>query len=372
MYPGYATTENRRAFEHVVFNNEFLLITGGDIETTNDFKKFKKVTKYATFDGHYTKDAVVVGDTLYTLSIKKYGDNSYSAEIYSTKDLSEFSLIYKFTSDSIPFCIEYYDNSFYVGTAYARGAGNKDNNTRGSLYKIDIINDKDSLTINTANKIIEISYNGKAYSTEYNLSAEKSEFKTTLNFDNTMTKEQWEQEYSKIKNLNLIFATIGIGENINLDTSTSYFNSVLSKNITDFSRKYATAVQYAQSMFANGLNIQDNLFTLTATKISEDQDQYKTQITLIINSDSDFNSLKPNTDNNNNNINNSITNNITNNNNSNNNSELNDYIENNDKLPQTGRTFELKNLLQIIIIVAIIIISVLVIKENKSKKTKKE
>ena len=85
------------------------------------------------------------------------------------------------------------------------------------------------------------------------------------------------------------------------------------------------------------------------------------------------NTSNNNTSNNNNtSSNNTITNSIINNIISNNNSSVNDFIENNDKLPQTGRSFGLKDLLQIIIVLSIIIISILIIRDNKCKKAKKE
>lgn len=312
----------------------------------------------------------------------KNEDKSFATKISSTKDLVNFNLIYEFTTDTLPYAIEYYNNSFYVGTAYGTSSTCKDSSKNGSLYRIDLDKAKTYLSIDKNNETVTIFDDGKTYGVEYDLSSEKSVFKTTLEFDNTMTQRQWEEEYSKIENLKLMFATIADSKNINFNASTTYFNNVLSNNIPETSKTYVTATEYAQDMFKEELNIQDELFNITTAKISETQDEYKTLVTLTINKDSDFSALEPNDgkeDNNNNE--NSNDNSQTNNNTQTNgknpvtnpNTQVNDYINNNNKLPQTGEFFGVKNILKVIRITAIVaLVAIFITKKNKTRNNRRK
>ena len=235
--------------------------------------------------------------------------------------------------------------------------------------EIDLKNAKRSLNLDKDIKIIEITDNGDSYSVEYDVSGEKSIFKTNLSFNNNMSQKQWKQEYSKIRNLNLIFATIADNQGIELNESTSYFNDILSKNIKASSKIHTSAMEYAEDMFIKEVDIQDKLFTIQSEKISSNDEEYKTQITLTINSDEDFSFLRPTKEEENTSVEKDDSTNTQDKENTNKNevdSQVENYINNNTKLPQAGKFFELKNLLQIIMLVASIIFVLWVIKESNS------
>lgn len=363
---------NYTYFNYEVFNDVFLYVSGVSLYKSNDLKKF---TKIVTNTNDVIQDVVVSDDTLYTLSYAYNSSNkNYTTRIYKTKDLDNFELVYEFIADTPPLSIEHHNNNFYIGTGTAYGSASyKDSSKIGSLYRIDLNNIKKSMKLDTVNKQIEITENNNTYSVDYDLSGEKSTFKLELNFDNTMTKKQWDTEYYKLKNLDLIYATIADNSNIGIDEAIKYFNNVLSKNLPTTTKTYSSATQYSQEIFAKELNIKDYLFTLTTKKISTTDDEYKTQVTLTINNIPENSANEPSTDNtttnnNSNNSNSIVGNYISSSNNSE--SSVNEYINNNSKLPQTGRFFELKNLLQIFIIVSIIFIVILIIKDIKSKNDK--
>lgn len=393
---------------HAIFNNQFLFPNGEKIRISNDMKTFTQLDPKIKGD---VQKMIVRDDTLYTLTYDKITSRYYVARIYSSKDLSEFNLVYEFQTEAMPFSLEYYENSLYVGTGLVY-TGSKN----GSLYRIDLNNTKKSLNLNKEDKTIEILDSGKSSLIEYDLSAKNPIFKTTLTFDNSMLQHEWLQEYYKIQNLSLVYTSVANNENVDFDNSTSYFNDILKKGITTSSKNSTTALKYAQDMFSTEINIQDKLFSLTSTKISESETEYKTLITLTVNKtpekdDTNNNIINNNVNNNiinniinNNTINNTVNNNISNNvinnntitndnintntnvNNNNNNNNtininniisnllnntntsLNDFIQNNDKLPQTGRFFGLKHLLELIIIVSVTLILILTIQESKLKK----
>ncbi len=312
-------------FEYTTFNDQFIYISGTKLYTSTDLKTFTKID--SNTEGSI-RDAVVYDDILYALSYEKISAQNYTARIYSTKDLSNFSLVYEFLTETQPFSIEYYANNFYIGTRSVTSTDNVSKN--GSLYRINLTNAKKSININTNNKAIEIFDNGKSYSVEYDLSSKNPTFKTTLTFDNTMDEEQWKQEYSNIRNLNLVFAAIANSNNIDFDKSTAYFNNILFENNPNYFTKSTNAVDYAKEIFEEELNIQDDLFTLTTVKISETENEYKTQVTLTIKSNANFNTINPNTSNpddsnkdSNNNVNNSTGTNTNTNTNINNNTNTN-------------------------------------------------
>ena len=374
----YGLSYNNTYFEYTIFNNQFIYISGIRLYTSKDLKTF---TPIADNTGYNIKDAVVHGDTLYTLSYKKYSYNKYNVIIYSTKDLSEFKPIYEFKTNVEPFSLEYYDNSLYIGTTSSDSDDNKQydftanpvnvSTDSGALFRINLKDAKRSIDINTDEKTIEISDNGETYNVDYDISSESAVFKTTLTFNNTMNKEQFKEEYSNIRNLNLIFGAIANGQDVGLDSSTQYFNNVLSKNISSSSQEFTNAVKYAKEMFDEGLNIKDDLFMLTTSKISENEDEYKTEVTLTISNNVNFDSIKDSNPNDSSNNNNNSTDKNVNINTNNGNSTVNNYINNN-KLPQTGERFELKHLLKIVIVISILFIAILVTGENKHNKTNKK
>lgn len=248
---------NGTYFEYTTFNDQFIYISGTKLYTSTDLKTFTKID--SNTEGSI-RDAVVYNDTLYALSYTKNSRNNYTARIYSTKNLIEFNLIYEFKTNVQPFSLEYYDNNLYVGSIYDTANDSTQNYSLrsnpvsistewGALFKIDLSNTKKSINLNSSNKTIEISDNGKSYSVEYDLSTENPTFTTTLTFDNTMNKQQWKQEYSNIRNLNLVFAAIANSKNVDYDSSTAYFNNILLENSLSYFTESTNAVGYAKEIF---------------------------------------------------------------------------------------------------------------------------
>ena len=345
-------------YNYVYFiKDNFLYVSGASVHKSKDLINFETV-QIKTPD--VQQDTVVVGDTLYILAYALNSDKTYTTRIYSTEDLASFKLMYEFTANTPPHSIEYHDGSFYIGTAYATETNSKDVNENGSFYKVDLKNTDRSINLNKENKTIEINDSVNQYSVEYDLSNEKPVFKTTLEFDNNMSKKQWEQEYYKLKNLNLIFASVADTNGAVFDKSISYYNDVISKNITNSDQIYTSAIDYAEDMFKKELNIQDELFSITTKKINTDDNKYKTELTLTINKNGDYSPIKPNENNNDNNLDNNT---------SDENIITNDDIsvENSNTIPQAGKFFEFKNLLHIIIFISILSVVLVVIKDKKSK-----
>ena len=324
-------------FKNAIFNNKFIFVSGTTLLTSTDMRNFTEIPS-KTQD--VVTDVAINGDTLYSLCYKHNENKTYTVRIYSTKDLTNFNLVYEFNTNTLPSSFEYYDNSLYIGTRYHTSASEEYVQESGSLYRIDL-NKKTSLELNIDNTEIDISTGDYTYPVKYNLSENQSTFDTTLTFNNNMSEIQWKQEYYKLKKFNLIFATIANTKGISVDKSISYFNNVLKENLNDSAERFSNATDYAKSMFAKQQNIQDDLFTITSTQINDVDQQLQTTITLTINNDADFSTLNP-----------------TNNN---------DFINNNDKLPQTGNFFGFKNILQIVIIVSTLLIVFFVVKEKISK-----
>jgi len=351
---------------YVVFENYFIYVSGTYLYKSTDLKSF---TEFGFDVQGYVQDAVVYDKTLYTLHHSSNSDGTYTARIYKSSDLEKFDLVYEFKTETQPFSLEYYDNSFYVGTGYNYNMTINPEyvNKNGSFYRINLDKATKSLKLNKDDKLIEISDRGNTYDVKYNLSKGNPTFKINLNFNNKMDEKEWKQEYDKLNNLKLVFATIADVQGAEIDKSTAYFDEALSKNSTTSNEKYSSAIDYAKDMFTKDLDIKDNLFTLTSKNNSKSENEYKTEITLTVNNEGDFSSLKSSDNNSNNNTNtesDSINNSVedkdkTDKENQNNN-------KNNSKLPQAGKFFELKNLLQIIIFVSIIFIVYLVRKERKA------
>ena len=357
---------NTTFFRNIVFNDTFIYVTGSDLKISKDLKTFTSTTT-----GIPIQDVVVVGDTLYILSYVKSTSTTYTIKICSTKDLVNFNLVYEFTNPLPPLCIEYYNNSFYVGLSFSPWKSYSSTSENGALYRINLENTKKSLILDKDAKTIEISDNIETCLVNYALSEENSIFETTLNFNNTMSKKEWEQEYYNLKNLSLIFAIANNSSESNLEKSMSYYNDIISKTLTKSSETYSSAIEYANAMLAKELNIEDEYFTLTTKSISKTEDEYTTQVVLTINNKTK-DIIKPSEDDNNSqdnkpseDTNNSQNNTVSSNNNSNNNMTLEDYLNNKHKLPQTGEFFGLKHLLKIIILSSLLLLGYLAIKENK-------
>ena len=140
-YPDFRFSKN------TIFNDKFVYVGGRNLYVTTDFEKFSAVTISNTFDSvedwansifssgsnnNIIQDSLVIDDTLYLLTYKNPSSSTnaqtYSAQIYTTKDLKSFNLFYEFQSETPPFSFEYYKNNFYIGTYI--GYGNKRESTK--------------------------------------------------------------------------------------------------------------------------------------------------------------------------------------------------------------------------------------------------
>lgn len=195
------------------------------------------------------------------------------------------------------------------------------------------------LSLDKKSDKITIEQNNFKYSIKYDLSNTKNTFKTTLQFKSSMNEDDCKKEYSKIKNLNLIYATINNISKSDINDSVSYFDTSISKNIS-LPSTFSSPLDYAKELFKSNLNIQDNLFTLSSKTTKQTKSEYVVEISLSINNSSSSNSS---TDKSNN-----ITTDI-------------------DKLPQTGHFIEIKNILLIIIILSFVSLIYLKIKGNKNE-----
>lgn len=149
-----------------------------------------------------------------------------------------------------------------------------------------------------------------------------------------MNEKQCKQEYSKIENLNLIYAAIKNISNIEIKDSISYFEKALSTN-TPSVNKFTSPINYAKEMFKTDLNIQDKLFTLTTKTTKNTKDKYTVDVSLSVNNSSSSNSKS-------------------NSNKTSNSSKK--VISSTNKLPQTGHFINIKNILILTIFLAIIAI----------------
>lgn len=279
-YPTYnhsgTTWYNWIHFQTHVYKDNFLF-RGGDLF------KINKVDNSLTFDIITTnipgvvQDFVEVNDTLYMLSYQFNSSlTNFNLRIYSTNDLKNFNLVYETVVESIPFAIEYHNNKFYVGTGYYSTKKEK----TGSLYKIDLDKFKNYLTIDEYNKKIEITKDAITYPIDYKTYYEETIFETTLTFNNNMTQKEWEHEYTKFKNLNLLYTLVDNKQKVNYDNSITYYDTVINNNI-NLSTEYESATEFAKNIFSN-LNIKDERFNINISNIEETTDEYNVSITLTI------------------------------------------------------------------------------------------
>lgn len=275
---------------NTVFNNNFIYITGGTYAyKSSDMLKYEKLPITTT---DVVQDAVVHDDILYTLSYQYNDDKTFSTRIYSTKDLETFNLVYEFQIDTLPFSIEYYEDNIYIGTIwdenskdysdYSSGIKESTESESGSLYKIDLNKLRTYLILNKEDKFIEVTKNGITYPVSYTLNSDNSVFNTTLTFNSDMSQKEWELEFSKLESLNLIYTLEDTKKYIDLDSSTSYFDEILNSNITISEQNYNTALQFAESIFSETLNIEDKRFNITTENVHKTEDEYKISVTLTV------------------------------------------------------------------------------------------
>lgn len=261
---------------NTVFNEKFIYVSGNYMYMLEDtyMQNYSKID-FKTPD--VVQDVVVVDDTLYTLSYQFMEDKSFDTRIYKTNDLETFTLMYEFNTETLPFDIEYYDNHFYIGTAY-----NYNMDKAGALYKLDASKLKKSLSIDKEDKIINVTNGGITYPVNYSLNPGNTEFKAVLSFDNTMTKDEWEQEIFKIEGLNLIYTLVDTKKYVDYEGSTLYYSDVLNNNFKLPNADYSNALEFVNDVFSKELNIEDKRFRIATNTISDTEDEYKVEVIFTV------------------------------------------------------------------------------------------
>ena len=136
--PSYGLTRstwyNYVYFKNAIFNNTFLYVSGNQLYTSTDMRKFNPIVPDSEA---VVQDVVIANDALFALCYRyDTTTKKFTVKIYRTKDLEKFDLVYQFETGNIPFSFEYYDNSFYVGTADHDGVSEDYANRVGSLYRV--------------------------------------------------------------------------------------------------------------------------------------------------------------------------------------------------------------------------------------------
>jgi len=277
---GYPVFERCLFFDNIAFNNYDIYISGNRIYSLSPASDGKiNFELIETGKSGAFQNGVVWEDVLYLLSYEYNEDMSFDVEIYATKDLRNYDLVYNFITDSFPYSIEYFNDNVYVGTSFVSNI--KDSSTAGSMYKIDLNKLKSQLSLDEENKIININTNIKPYSANYEVKQDETVFKTTLNFNNDMTKEEWEQEFSKVKNLNLLYAISNNRNNFNYEKSISYFDEALN-NYVDMSNDYSSSNEFVENVFGNNFNLKTKRFNLVAENINDGAAEDQIQVTLSV------------------------------------------------------------------------------------------
>lgn len=245
-----------------------------------------------------------------------------------------------------------------------------------------------SMKIDKENKKITISEEDEDYIIDYDLS-DKPTFKIDVSFNNKMTENEFQTEYSTPASIFLvIFTLIGDNKGISPEDSQMYMLESLLKN--DSSSKpitFTTAIETAKAMYDNELSYSDDLYTLTYKKILETNDEYKVQATMLINNNADFSVMEGVADNTVDSFTNSIMSQFKNaiDENSKLQEEENRILENYmiflnaaqknwstiKKLPQTGNFFEFKDGLYLLCIVSSIALVYIVFKAIKYRNIEK-
>lgn len=265
--------------------------------------------------------------------------------------------------------------------SFKKYAENSENEDSSVSYSMDI--DKE-------NKKITISVDDEDSIMDYDLS-DKPTFKINISFNNEMSKEEWEKEGAKPTIPIIMFQLISnIVAGIEYRDSLAYISSAMFKDgqFIDSTDDSNTAVEYAKSRY-NNINetLVDNLFTWTNKKISETEDTYIVESTLVINNDADFSTIDGYFEDSMNQLGNTLLNsaqNIVANTNQaltntlqslnsviNQQESVNKVTSSMNKLPQTGDSFGLKDGLYILIGVSFITLIWILIKDIKYRNISK-
>jgi len=276
-----AVYTNSYHFNNRIFKDNLIFIAGNlyKMNISNDNKIFFESIKIGSVIA--VQDAVVAGDNMYILTYVHDKKNSIvNVQIYKTNDLKNFDVVYEYSSNTIPIAIEYHDDILYIGTGYSNHA-TIDVSKTGTLYKIDLKKMIPSLDIDSEKKIINVNKDNTTSNINYSLTKDRSEFNTILTFNKNMTKKQWEQEYTKFKNLNLIYSLFHSELKIDLNETLPYYDNIIDSNIL-LSENSSSSIDFAKKIFGSGLNIVDKRFSIKSEIINSSEDEYKVSITLSI------------------------------------------------------------------------------------------
>jgi hypothetical protein len=169
------SVNERDSWKNSIFLDKYIVLDeDGDLDNYSKIKTTEDFINYTTIStnifGDYM-DIAVYEDTLYLLtSFTDYSGSKIIREnrIYSTKDLSNFELIYTFYSYTSPSDIEYLNDKLYVGLGYSMCAGPYMGDS-GALYEIDLTQNSKKLILDTDNKLIQISNGVDSFDVNYNL-----------------------------------------------------------------------------------------------------------------------------------------------------------------------------------------------------------
>lgn len=271
---------------NTVFADHWVYVSGNYLYKTQDMINYTKIVRDTT---DVTQDVVVHDDILYTLSYQYNTDKTFTIRIYSTKDLEKYNLVYEFDTDTLPFSIEYHDNNLYIGTTYNSYSkdyeefttGVKAISDAGSLYRIDLDYLEKSLVLDSDNEEIDITANGITYPVKYDLSSGDSDFEVKLTFDKNMSKLEWEQEYTKFSNLELLYALANNKERVDYDNSINYFNNIMKDKVT-IPENFTTSIEYADAIFSKGISVTDERFIISTKEINKTSDSYEVVVSLKV------------------------------------------------------------------------------------------
>ncbi|MBE6153809.1 MAG: hypothetical protein E7166_06270 [Firmicutes bacterium] len=268
-------------FTTTTYKDTFLYVAGSYMYKINvledDKISFTNLTKNLQYA---VVDTVTIDDVFYLLTYQYDSNNKmFKTNIYTTTDLTNYKLFYSFTIDALPFTMEYHNNKLYVGTGYYENAIVE---RTGALYKIDLNMFENNLKLNNENKTIDITKDGVKYPVNFNEKDNNFIFETTLTFEKNMTKTIWQQEYTKFKNLNLMYTLVDDPQNINLDNSVAYYDDVINNYITESTNENENAIEFAKSIFKDGETIKDDRFNINFDVKTDNEDKYEVSVTLTV------------------------------------------------------------------------------------------
>lgn len=261
---------------NIKFNDKFLVISGEYLlnlyQDQNDSFRAKRYSYDS--EGYIVQNMVNFDDELYLLLYKKNGTESFDVRISKTKDLESFEVIYDFETKSAPSAIEVYGDKIYVGTI--NSSATIDENNVGALYEISA---KPYLNLNKEDKQIDVAIDSMEYPVDYKLGEDSWSFTAELKFNDNMTKEEYEKEFSKVEKMYLMYALVN-EEKVDLDEAYRYYKEILENNELTLEEEYNSAIDFANNYFSEDINIETEKMKVASKLVSDDDGGYKVLFTI--------------------------------------------------------------------------------------------